>query len=119
MKQTILAILHAALLLAPLASLHAADEPVKPVLKITPGQVIVPTDAMRRIGGELVSVDLKTRTGTFRKEGTNEIISFTMLPYAALENLLSAEENLDILDRVGSPAVQNNAFDAGASPDNQ
>ena len=65
-------------------SLQAADAPVKPVLKIQPGKVIVPTDAMRRIWGELVSMDLKTRSGTFRKEGTDEIMPFTVLPYAEL-----------------------------------
>lgn len=52
--------------------------------KITPGKVIVPTDKMRRIWGELVSVDLKTRTGTFRNEGTDEIMPFTVMPYAEL-----------------------------------
>ncbi len=68
------------------AALCAADPAPakKPVLKIIPGQVIVPTDAMRRIWGELVSIDLATRTGTFRKEGTDEIMSFTVLPYAEL-----------------------------------
>src|SRR6185436_14795185 len=29
-------------------------------------------------------VDLKTRTGTFRKDGTDEVMSFTVLPYAEL-----------------------------------
>jgi len=66
--------------------LTAADPapPAKPVLKINPGQVIVPTDAMRRIWGELISIDLATRTGKFRKEGTDEVMSFTVLPYAEL-----------------------------------
>lgn len=72
------------LLLIAFTSLQAADAPVKPVLKIQPGKVIVPTDAMRRIWGELVSIDLKTRSGTFRKEGTDEIMPFTVLPYAEL-----------------------------------
>ncbi len=65
---------------------HGAEPaaPAKPVQKITPGKVIVPTDAMRRIWGELVSIDLKTRTGTFRKEGTDELMPFTVLPYAEL-----------------------------------
>ena len=63
-----------------IASLNAADAPNKPVLKISPGKVIVPTDAMHRIWGELVSLDLATRTGTFRKEGTDEIMPFTVLP---------------------------------------
>jgi hypothetical protein len=58
--------------------------PAKPVVKIIPGQVIVPTDAMRRIWGELISLDLATRTGKFRKEGTDEVMSFTVLPYAEL-----------------------------------
>ena len=77
-------------LLIPLAlfsQLLAAAEPAppgKPVLKIVPGQVIVPTDAMRRIWGELISLDLATRTGKFRKEGTDEVMSFTVLPYAEL-----------------------------------
>ena len=62
----------------------ATPAPAKPVLKIIPGQVIVPTDAMRRIWGELISLDLKTRTGSFRKEGSDEVISFTVLPYAEL-----------------------------------
>jgi hypothetical protein len=62
----------------------ATPDPSKPVLKIIPGQVIVPTDAMRRIWGELISLDPKTRTGKFRKEGTDEVISFTVLPYAEL-----------------------------------
>ncbi len=66
--------------------LAAADPvpPAKPVLKIIPGQVIVPTDAMRRIWGELISIDFATRTGKFRKEGTDEVMSFTVLPYAEL-----------------------------------
>ena len=66
--------------------LVAADPapPAKPVLKIIPGQVVVPTDAMRRIWGELISIDFATRTGKFRKEGTDEVMSFTVLPYAEL-----------------------------------
>ena len=73
--------------LAFLPTLLTAADPApsaKPVLKITPGQVIVPTDAMRRIWGELISIDLATRTGKFRKEGTDEVMSFTVLPYAEL-----------------------------------
>ena len=61
-----------------------AAKPTKPVLKIDPGHVIVPTDAMHRIWGELVSMDLATRTGTFRKDGTDEIMPFTVLPYSEL-----------------------------------
>ncbi|HZK80707.1 MAG TPA: hypothetical protein VFC46_06555, partial [Humisphaera sp.] len=72
-----------------LASLIAitlrADAPAtKPVLKIIPGKVIVPTDAMRRIWGELLTLDLKTRTGTFRNESDDKVMPFTVLPYAEL-----------------------------------
>ncbi|MEI6235370.1 MAG: hypothetical protein WCT04_20120 [Planctomycetota bacterium] len=68
-------------------ALNAADAPpapAKPVLKISPGQVTVPTDKMRRPWGELISVDLATRTGKFRKDGTDEILTFTALPYAEM-----------------------------------
>ena len=66
-------------------ALAAGDAaPPKPVLKITPGQVIVPIDKMRRPWGELISLDLATRTGKFRKDGTDEVLSFTVLPYAEL-----------------------------------
>jgi len=62
-----------------------ADAPAtKPVLKIIPGKVIVPTDAMRRPWGELLTLDLKTRTGTFRNESNDEVMPFTVLPYAEL-----------------------------------
>ncbi|CAN5909033.1 hypothetical protein BH11VER1_BH11VER1_09300 [soil metagenome] len=83
--------------------LTAADVPAKPVLKITPGQVIVPTDAMRRIWGELVSVDLTTRTGTFRKEGTDELMSFTVLPYAELLHHAAFGDLQDF--RIGERAI--------------
>ena len=56
----------------------------KPVLKITPGQVIVPFDRMRRIWGELLTLDVETRTGTFRAEHNNEIFHFTAMPYAEM-----------------------------------
>jgi len=39
---------------------------------------------MRRIWGELISLDLKTRTGKFRKDGTDEVMSFTVMPYSEL-----------------------------------
>lgn len=73
-----------ALTLSAVAAPPASQPTTKPVLKIIPGKVIVPTDAMRRIWGELISIDLKTRTGTFRKEGTDEVMHFTVLPYAEL-----------------------------------
>ncbi len=62
----------------------ADDKPPVPPLKITPGKVIIPTDKMRRPWGELVSIDLKTRTGTFRNEGDDVVMPFTVMPYAEL-----------------------------------
>ncbi len=88
------------------SSLPAADTPAapaKPVLKINPGQVIVPTDAMRRIWGELVSMDLATRTGTFRKEGSDEIMPFTVLPYAELYHYGAFGDLQDF--RIGERAI--------------
>lgn len=81
----------------------AATTPGKPVRKIIPGQVIVPTDAMRRIWGELVSVDLVKRTGTFRKESTDELLSFTVLPYAELLHHATFGDLQDF--RIGERAI--------------
>jgi hypothetical protein len=82
---------------------RAADPPKPAPLKITPGKVIVPTDAMRRIWGELISLDLKTRTGTFRKEGDDTVMAFTVVPYA---ELLHHATNGDLQDyRVGERAI--------------
>ncbi len=61
-----------------------APKEEKPVAVITPGKVIIPFQKMRRIWGELVSVDLETRTGTFRAEGEDKIYSFTAMPYAEM-----------------------------------
>ena len=69
------------LALVPLVTLtFAADPPPK----ITPGKVVVPTDKMRRIWGELVSIEPKTRTGTFRNESDDVVMPFTVTPYAEL-----------------------------------
>ncbi|MDB6116266.1 MAG: hypothetical protein JWO08_47 [Verrucomicrobiaceae bacterium] len=91
--------------LTAISLLSAADAPApkKPALEIIPGQVIVPTDAMRRIWGELVSMDLKTRTGTFRKEGTDELMSFTVLPYAELLHHAAFGDLQDF--RIGERAI--------------
>lgn len=69
-----------------LASTLVGGEPAleQPVRKITPGQVIVPTERMRRIWGELISLDPATRTGTFRNESNDTVMPFTILPYAEL-----------------------------------
>jgi hypothetical protein len=60
----------------------AVAKPAK--TKITPGKVVIPFDAMRRVWGELVSLDLATRTGSFRKEGDDAIMPFVVMPYAEL-----------------------------------
>lgn len=80
--------------------LLAADPPVR---KITPGQVIVPTERMRRIWGELVSVDLKSRTGVFRDEGTDTLMPFTVLPYAELLHHATFGDLQDF--RIGERAI--------------
>ncbi len=81
----------------------AAEPPKKAPSKITPGKVIIPTDAMRRIWGELVSIDLKTRTGTFRNEGNDEIMPFTVLPYAELLHHAALGDLPDF--RIGERAI--------------
>jgi hypothetical protein len=58
--------------------------PAKPVPRISPGKVIIPLEKMRRIWGELISLDLNTRTGTFRNESNDEVMRFTVMPYAEL-----------------------------------
>lgn len=77
--------------------------PAKPVPKITPGQVIIPFEKMRRIWGELVSLDLATRTGKFRNESTDEVMSFTVLPYAELLHHATLGDLQDF--RVGERAI--------------
>ncbi|EAQ76900.1 hypothetical protein [Blastopirellula marina] len=69
-------------LLPSLSIVHA--EEAATVRAITPGKVIIPTEKMRRIWGELVSVDLATRTGTFRAEGEDAIYRFAVMPYAEM-----------------------------------
>ncbi len=61
-------------LLLPLISwtaVEAQEKPAQPALKITPGKVVVPTDRMQRPWGELISLDLETRTGKFRRESND------------------------------------------------
>ena len=90
------------LLMAP-GTFRAADPPAKVPLKITPGKVIIPFDKMRRIWGELISIDQATRTGTFRNESTDEVMRFTVMPYA---ELLHHATNGDLQDfRVGERAI--------------
>ena len=79
--------------------------PAKPKLKIIPGQVIVPTGngEMRRPWGELISLDLKTRTGKFRNEGDDAVMSFTVMPYAELLHHAASGDLQDF--RVGTRAI--------------
>jgi hypothetical protein len=85
--------------------LPAADAPAKPKLKIIPGQVIIPTGPgeMRRPWGELISLDLATRTGKFRNEGDDTVMSFTVMPYAELLHHAASGDLQDF--RVGERAI--------------
>lgn len=86
-------------------SLLAADAPTKPKLKIIPGQVIIPTGTgeMRRPWGELISLDLATRTGKFRNESDDSVMSFTVMPYAELLHHAASGDLQDF--RVGERAI--------------
>ena len=87
--------------------LHSAATPApddKPKLKIIPGKVIVPGDnLMRRPWGELISIDLATRTGTFRNEGNDQVQSFIVMPYAELTHHAAPGDLQDY--RVGERAI--------------
>lgn len=91
------------LLVCLIALLTLAADATPPKLKIIPGQVIVPTDNMRRIWGELVSLDPKTRTGKFRNESTDEVMPFTIMPYAELLHHAALGDLQDY--RVGERAI--------------
>ncbi len=86
-------------------TLSAADVPAKPPLKIIPGQVIIPTQTggMRRPWGELLSVDLATRTGKFRNEGDDSVTSFAVMPYAELLHHAASGDLQDF--RIGERAI--------------
>jgi len=95
--------LAASLLASLVGNSFAADPPAKPPLKIIPGQVVIPFDRMQRPWGELISLDQKTRTGKFRRESTDEIVTFTVMPYA---ELLHHAAHGDLQDfRVGERAI--------------
>jgi len=97
------------------AAAPAAATPAPVHKKIIPGQVIVPTGdgEMRRIWGELISVDLATRTGKFRNESNEEVMSFTVMPYAELLHHASFGDLQDF--RIGTRGIfrlhQNDAGD--------
>jgi hypothetical protein len=74
-----------ALALAPWAKrAHAVETAPAPADKIVPGKAIVPFQRMRRPWGELINLDLSTRTGKFRQEKDDQVISFDVLPFAEL-----------------------------------
>jgi len=83
--------------------LSAGAKAKKAPLKITPGKAIVPTDAMRRIWGELLTLDLKNRTGTFRNESNDEVMPFAVLPYAELLHHAAFGDLQDF--RIGERAI--------------
>ena len=58
---------------------------------------------MRRIWGELQSVDLKTRTGTFRAEGDDKVMHFNALPYAEMLHHATFGDLRDF--RIGERAI--------------
>ncbi len=98
-----LLLVNASILLALCGVALAEDKPAKPPLKITPGQVIIPFDRMQRPWGELISIDMATRTGKFRRENNDEVVSFTVMPYA---ELLHHATNGDLQDfRIGERAI--------------
>jgi hypothetical protein len=70
---------------------------------IVPGKPHVPTDRVRRIWGELVSLDLKTRTGVFRDERDDKRMAFTVLPFAELLHHAAFGDLQDF--RVGERAI--------------
>lgn len=64
------------------AATSFAAEPTASTV-VPPGQAIVPSDS-RKPWGELISLDLKNRTGKFRNESTDEAWDFVVEPYAEL-----------------------------------
>ena len=85
---------------APAAEPAAAEKPTQ----IIPGKVIFPGgENMRRPWGELISLDLATRTGTFRNEATDQVQSFIVMPYAELLHHAAPGDLQDY--RVGERAI--------------
>jgi hypothetical protein len=71
--------------------------------KITQGKVIVPFKEMRRIWGELLSIDPETRKGKFQAEHNDEVFEFCAMPYA---EMLHHAANGDITDfKIGERAI--------------
>ncbi len=93
----------AALAVLSLSGIAADTTPAKPAPVITPGQVIIPFEKMRRIWGELISLDLATRTGKFRNESNDEVMGITVMPYAELLHHATLGDLQDF--RVGERAI--------------
>lgn len=93
--------LSAILLFAAVSVAQSEESPA--VRVITPGKVIIPTETMRRPWGELVSVDLKTRTGTFRSEGDDQLYPFVVMPYAEMLHHATNGELADF--QIGERAI--------------
>lgn len=93
----------AALAVLSLPCFAADAPPAKPLPVITPGQVVIPFEKMRRPWGELISLDLATRTGKFRNESNDEVMSFTVMPYAELLHHATLGDLQDF--RVGERAI--------------
>src|SRR5436190_9224876 len=67
----------AALLFSPLIS-QAAER-----YRLQPGE-FPPLHSEQRVNGELVEADFIHRTGEFRKDGTGELVDFSLTPYAVI-----------------------------------
>ena len=89
-------------LMAPAAAQDAKKDKPKVETKIAPGKAVVPAK-MRRLWGELVSLDRKTRTGRFRNESNDLVMSFVVLPYAELLHHAAFGDLQDF--RVGERAI--------------
>jgi hypothetical protein len=81
----------------------AKSDPVKAEPVLAPGKAVVPTKTMRRIWGELISLDPATRTGKFRNEGNDEVMAFTVMPHAELLHHAAFGDLRDF--RVGERAI--------------
>src|SRR5688572_24235789 len=63
-----------------------------PWYQLKPGE-FPPSHSDHRVSGELVKVDFIHRSGTFRMNGTEELVDFTMSPFSYL-SFLNAEADL-------------------------
>ncbi|MCW3053694.1 MAG: hypothetical protein JWN14_2864 [Chthonomonadales bacterium] len=66
-----------------------------PWFQLQPGKV-PPDHSEHRVGGELVKIDSKSRTGQFRTDRMGEVVNFTMPPLASVR-YLNTESSLEDL----------------------